>query len=308
VTVHPIALAVWQRSARHWKRKAAALVLAFLMWLFVSTSETSIAQRSLLVPIATLGTQADQVVVGLPPFAEITVSGPTPRVDRLRPESFEAVIDLTGMTGNFQAPVVVTAPQGVTLERVNPGEVLGILERVTTKQVPVRVAYLGTAPEDVRLIAAPQPDVVTVRGRAPRLDRVSQVVVAIDAAPGERAGVPYAVDGAGRPIDQVTVEADLVTVTVTAEPVLVSRELPLELAAPELRGLLEAVLDRATVMVVGPPSRIESLHALAAHIDVPTEGLAGGRYTRPVRVAAPEGVTVVGDVTATVIVADPQPE
>jgi len=241
--------------------------------------------------------------VGVPEWAEITVSGPAPRIDRLRPESFEAVIDLTGMTGNFQAPVDVTAPQGVVLERVNPGEVLGILKRMTTKQVPVQVVWLGVVPLDLRLAAVPRPDVVTVRGRAPRLDRVAQVVVPVDAEAGERAGVAYATDSAGRPVDQVTVEGDVVTVTVMAEPLYVARDVALELEPPDLPRLLEATLDRTSVRVVGSPSRVEALHGLAARIERPTEALDGGRYTLPVTIDAPDGVAVVEGVTATVVVA-----
>jgi YbbR domain-containing protein len=292
--------ALLHRLAHQWPRKVAAVLLAFLMWIFVSTAETGTAQRSLLVPITTLGNTPDQVVVGLPPFAEVTVSGPTNRVDRLRPESIEAVIDLTGRSGDFQAPVVVTPPQGVVLERVNPNEVLGILERVTSKQVPVQVVYLGTAPADVRLRSVPEPDVVTVRGRAPRLERVAQVIVAVDPEGGEDVVAPYAADAAGRPVDEVTVAPASVTVTTAAEPVLVRREVALELEAPGHPRVLEAVLDRETAVVAGPPTVVGAIATLTASVDLPTEGPPGGRYTLPVTLATPDGVVNVSEVTATV--------
>jgi YbbR domain-containing protein len=292
--------ALLHRLAHQWPRKVAAVLLAFLMWIFVSTAETGTAQRSLLVPITTLGNTPDQVVVGLPPFAEVTVSGPTNRVDRLRPESIEAVIDLTGRSGDFQAPVVVTPPQGVVLERVNPNEVLGILERVTSKQVPVQVVYLGTAPADVRLRSVPEPDVVTVRGRAPRLERVAQVIVAVDPEGGEDVVAPYAADAAGRPVDEVTVAPASVTVTTAAEPVLVRREVALELEAPDHPRLLEAVLDRETAVIAGPPTVVGAIATLTASVDLPTEGPPGGRYTLPVTLATPDGVVNVSEVTATV--------
>ncbi len=293
--------ALLARLAHQWPRKVAAVVLAFVMWLFVSTAETGTAQRSMLVPITTLGNTPDQVVVGLPPFAEVTVSGPTNRVDRLRPESIEAVIDLTGLSGDFQAPVVVTPPQGVALERVNPNEVLGILERVTTKQVPVQVVYLGTPPADVRLRSASDPDVVTVRGRAPRLERVAQVIVAVDPTDGVDAAVPYAADAAGRPVDEVTIAPASITVTTAAESVLVRREVELELELEERPPrLVSATLDQESVVVAGPPTVVAALGTLRASVDVPTEGLAGGRYTRPVTISTPSGVVVVSEVTATV--------
>jgi YbbR domain-containing protein len=288
------------RLAHQWPRKLAAILLAFLMWIFVSTAETGTAQRSMLVPITTLGNAPDQVVVGLPPFAEVTVSGPTNRVDRLRPESIEAVIDLTGRSGNFQAPVVVTPPQGVALERVNPNEVLGILERVTTKQVPVQVVYLGSPPADVRLRSIPDPDVVTVRGRAPRLDRVAQVIVAVDPVDGVDEAAPYPADAAGRPVDEVTISPAVVSVATEAEAVLVRREVPLELEPTEGPRLREVRLDHESVVVAGPPTVVAAIATLAARVDLPTEGLPGGRYTRSVTVETPPGVMSVSDVTATV--------
>jgi hypothetical protein len=67
------------------------------------------------------------------------------------------VLDLSGSSGDFAAPVGVSPPQGVVLERVNPAEVLGILERVATRQVPVTVVHLGDAPADVRLFSVAEP-------------------------------------------------------------------------------------------------------------------------------------------------------
>lgn len=289
------------RVIQQWPRKLAAAFLAFVMWLFVSTTETGTAQRSMLVPITTLGDTADQVVIGQPPFAEVTVSGPTNRVDRLRPESFEAVIDLTGLSGDFQAPVVVTAPQGVVLERVNPNEVLGILERVTTKQVPVQVVHLGSAPADMRLRSLAEPDVVSVRGRAPRLERVARVIAAVDASDGEIVVTPYAADAFGRPVEEVTVAPNAIAVATVAEGVLVRREVPLQLERPEAERLVEVTLDQATVIVAGPPTMVAAIDRLAARVDLPELGLPGGRYTLSVTVVTPPGIVAFGTPSATAV-------
>lgn len=296
----PSARSVLARLVRHWPRKIAAGLLAFVMWTFVTTTETTTAQRSMLVPITVDGRSADQVVVGLPQFAEVTVSGPSNRVDRLRPESIEATIDLTGLTGNFQATVAVTPPQGVVLERVNPAEVLGILERVTSKQVPVQVVYLGTTPADVRVVSWAEPDVVTVRGRAARLERVAQVLVAVDPAGGEEVVAPYAADAAGRPVDEVAVEPQSVLVETVTEGVLVRREVPLELAFDARERLVEVRLDQERAVVAGPPTVVAGLGVVVARVELPADGLPEGRYTRAVTLELPQGVVPADGVTATV--------
>lgn len=292
---------LWGRLVRHWPRKLAATLLAFLMWLFVSTTETTTTQRSLLVPITVEGSDPEQAVVGIPAFAEVSVSGPSNRIDRLRPESIDAVIDLAGVTGEFQVPVDVTPPQGVVLERVNPAEVIGLLEAVVSKRVPVQVVHLGSPPDDLRVHSATDPAVVTVRGRAPRIERSTQAIVAVVASEGDALIAPFAADAAGRPVEDVTVEPERVLVSTSLEPVLVRREVPLRLVPPSHPRLVEASLDQPTVVVAGPPSVVATLEALDALVDLPTESPPTGRYTRPVTVETPSGVVSVGTVTATVV-------
>ena len=291
---------LWQRVAFQWPLKLAALGLGFVMWAFVTTSDTTIAQRSLLVPITVEGIAPDLVPIGVPELAEVTVSGSSQRLDRLRPEGIEAVLDLTGLTGDFAAPVSVSPPQGVVLERVNPAEVLGILERVATHEVPVTVVHLGTPPADVRLRSEAEPGGVTVRGRSARLERVVQALVAVDAREGAFEATPFAADAAGRPVDEVSVSPGSVTVTTSAESLLAQRELPLRLLPLVVGGVSGVEPSHTSVPVVGPPSVIAGLDELVGAIALPTERPEAGRYTLAVNVATPSGVTLLEEVTVSV--------
>ncbi len=291
---------LWQRSIFRWPRKLAALGLAFLMWIFVTGSDTTIAQRSMLVPITVEGIAADLVPIGIPEVAEVTVSGSSQRLDRLRPESVEAVLDLSGLSGDFTAPVSVSPPQGVVLERVNPAEVLGILERVATREVPVTIVHLGAQPADGRLHSLAEPDVVTVRGRSARLERVTQVLVAVDARQEQSSAAPFAADATGRPVDDVAVTPNTVTVTTSVERLLVRREVPLRLLPLVINHVGEVVLSHETVELVGPPSVLDQLDELVGAIALPTERPPPGRYTLAVNVATPAGVSLLGEVTASV--------
>lgn len=296
---------LWRRTVVHWPRKLAALGLGFVMWAFVSTTETPIAQRSLLVPIEVEGIAADLVPIGVPEVAEVTVSGPSPRLDRLRPESIEAVLDLSGLTGDFAAPVRVSPPQGVVLERVTPAEVLGILERVASREVPVTVVHLGTAPPDVKLISQAEPATVTIRGRGARLERVTQALVAVDPAQEDLEAAPFPADAAGRPVDEVTVTPAQVRVRTIAEPLLVRREVPLRLLPLVVDGVGEVQVSHERVPLVGPPSQVEPLQEVVGAIALPTERPEPGRYTLPVNVATPTGVSLLENVTVSVRYGDP---
>ena len=296
---------LWRRTVVHWPRKLAALGLGFVMWAFVSTTDTTIAQRSLLVPIEVEGIAADLVPIGVPEVAEVTVSGPSPRLDRLRPESIEAVLDLSGLAGDFAAPVRVSPPQGVVLERVTPAEVLGILERVASREVPVTVVHLRAAPTDAKLISHAEPATVTVRGRGARLERVVQALVAVDPAREETEAAPFPADAAGRPVDEVTVIPAQVRVRTTAEALLVRREVPLRLLPLVVSGVSDVQVSHERVPLVGPPSLVQPLQEIVGAIALPTERPEPGRYTLPVNVATPSGVSLLEDVTVSVHYAEP---
>jgi hypothetical protein len=296
---------VLTRIVHQWPRKLAAIGLAVLMWAFVSTTDATIGQRSMLVPITVEGIAPDLVPIGIPEFAEITVTGPTQRLDRLRPESIEAVLDLSGRSGDFAAPVGVSPPQGVTLERVTPAEVLGILERVATRQVPVTVVFLGTPSADVRLFGTPEPATVDVRGRGARLDRVAQAIVAVDVGLEVATVAPYPADAAGRPVDEVTVIPASVTVAMRSEAVLIQREVPLRLLPVVIGGVTEVTPSHATVAVVGPPTLVSALQEVVASAVLPTQRPPPGRYTLDVNLATPSGVAVLDDVSVSVMYVEP---
>jgi len=296
---------LWARLSYQWPRKAAAVALAFVMWAFVSTSDTTVAQRSLLVPITVEGIASDLVPIGIPEVAEVTLSGTSQRLDRLRPEGIEAVLDLSGLSGDFAAPVVVTPPQGVVLERVNPAEGLGILERVATREVPVTVVSLGVTSADVRVVTSAEPNSVSVRGRGARLERVTQVLVAVDASQDSVTVAPFPADANGRPVDEVSVTPATIEVSIAREAVLAEVTLPLRLLPLGVGGVSDVRASHDAVRVVGPPTLLASLTELVGAAELPTERPPAGRYTLAVNVATPSGVSVLDRVDVSVTYEQP---
>ncbi|MFN2321535.1 MAG: YbbR-like domain-containing protein [Trueperaceae bacterium] len=282
------------RLIDHWPRKVGAVAAALFVWLIVATDATTTAQRSLLVPLVVEGVDADRLAVGLPELVEVTVSGTSNRIDRLRPESFDAVLDLADVVGAFQVEVSIAPPQGIVLERVAPSEVIGELETVAISEVPVRVTVAGALGPDERLAATATPETAQVRGRASIVERVVAVVVPVAAEDARTAlattVAPYAVDAAGRPVLDVTVAPDQVAVTIAVEPVRVERRVPLAVVAPTAAGWSDLQDAPTDVLVTGPATTLDALAVVEAVVQFPTEIPAGGRYTRPLTLALPEGV------------------
>jgi YbbR domain-containing protein len=289
-----------------WPQKLGAVLLASLVWLFVTVNDTSITQRSLFVPITVDGLAPDSVVTGLPEFVEITISGPGGQIDRLRQDNFEAVLDLTGEIGAFEVPIRVLSPQGVELRRVNPSDVIGTVEAVTQKLMPVDPVVLGSAPADVRLDAATLPVEVVVRARSSTLAQVARVLVPINPVPGNRNSTAFAVNSAGQPVSGVTLQPGIVQVEVSVQQIQMERLLPVELETPSIPGFtVTARMEQPEARLVGPPSVINALEVVAGTVSLPTEGAEPGGYTLPVTLKLPEGVHLLGAPSATVRLSRP---
>ena len=321
-----------RRWLERWPQKLAALGLAVLFWVFVSTDETVTTQRSLLVPLNLLGLSANQIPVGVPDTVEVTVSGPGPRMDALRGENLDAVLDLRGAENEFQRNVNVFPPQGLSLVRVNPSEVIGFVETQSSKQVPVRVVYLGagatggagtdaatnpaagagTAPgTDILVTPIVTPGEVTVRGRTDTLQEVTAALAlvdgnadgesAADAGAGGLSAAPYAVDASGQPVVGVTLEPATVAVTLRQEPVLHLRTLPLTLSLPDVSPFVieSSALSAAEVELAGPLERLSELEAVTATVEPATLPTQPGGYTLPLTLSLPEGVTALDTPTVT---------
>lgn len=293
-----------RRAVHHWPRKLGALLVALTVWLVVTTDETAISQRSLLVPIVVEGLGGDLVAAGLPDVVEVTVSGPSARIDRLRPESFEAVLELSDVVGDFQADVQVAGPQGITLERVNPNEVIGVLEAITNRAVPVRAAVIGAVGPDERLRPSVEPGEARVRGRATIVAQVAAVVAPIlaeEARGGLATTAPlHAIDADGRPLLELVVTPERVAVDVAVEDVLVERRVPLTLFAPGVPGWSDPTGAPADVAIAAPATVLEDLDEVGASVDLPTDPPASGRYTRPLALALPPGAVALEAPTVSV--------
>jgi YbbR domain-containing protein len=289
-----------RRLINNWPQKLGALILALVLWYFVSTDETVIVQRSLLVPLQVEGLRPGQIAIGIPEVVEVTVSGPDARVNALRAESFDAILSLRNAEGEFERPVTINMQQGLNLVRVVPTEVIGLIESEREKVVPVDVALRGGTPPDTHLRLVPSAQEVRVRGRADPLEAVVVAMAPVPAEAGEHRVMLYPADANGKPVREVVVEPNEITVTVESEPVLHRREVPVVLEAPDVRPLLliEAALEPSLLEVVGPREALEQLETVTARATLPTNALRSGRYTLEARPLLPEGVYALGELRA----------
>lgn len=287
-----------KRAVHNWPAKVIAFVLAFVIWLLINTSDTSTAQRSFVLPLEVEGVLENVVPVGIPDVVEVSVSGPTSRIDRLRPDLVQVVLDVSDATGAFQRGIQVQLPQGVDLVSVTPSEVIGTLEGAISREFPVTISQ--TAPFGALYSGLLEPGEVQVSGQASVIDRVAQVQVLVS-EPGEHTLTPIAFDEAGRPVSQVRFEPPTLTVEMRTAAALQQVSVPLTVSLAGSAPVAIQSVSHGTVNIIGPPDVVQELSALEGTVSAPAGAMPGGRYTAQVIIGVPEGVFVADTVTASLV-------
>lgn len=281
-----------QGLLHNWPVKLAALLVGTLAWYLVGLGSDEIGQTTLSVPVTVEGLSENQTPIGVPETVLVEASGRSNRVTRLRPENFDATLDLSGVSGSFQRQIAVVAPQGISVLRVTPTEASGTVETISSQRWPVTVALLEPLPSDSLLQAGAEPAEVNVRGRSSLLEQLVAVRAVASASPGAQQVPLVLVDAQGQPLDELVTDPATVTVTVATTSVLHQKTVPLSVAPPEVEGFtVEAfTLTREMLSVVGTSDALAGLEALTGRLEPITGTPAAGEYTLAVEPELPEGV------------------
>jgi YbbR domain-containing protein len=285
---------VWASLVHNGYLKLGALLLALVFWVFVRNDNTLISQRTFRAPLNVEGLAANRTVPSLPERVTVRLSGPSSRIRALNPAGVDVVLNLRGVTGEFEEEVRVFPPQGISLISVTPREIIGTVEARAEKRVPVR-PLLAPAPAGAQIEVAPNPAEVVVRGAESSVMEVAEVVVPFDPEQPRDLAAPYAVAENGRPVAGVSVTPGEVRLQATRSDVLYSKRVPVSFSPTELPGLevRSAALLQTEVMLVGPQEALETLEGVSATLPE-TPPLRPGRYTLDVTLELPEGVAAVG--------------
>lgn len=296
------------RLRRDWPGKVGAVVVACVLWFVATSDPESTAQRSLLVPLEVTGAEANEVAVGVPSRVEVVVSGPSERMNRLESDEVDAFLDLTDVDGEFAQTVDARVPASLRLVGVVPSEVIGRLEAVRSRELPIRVTVASASDDQTVASVRVEPERATVEARDLVLEQVDAVVaarIAIDEA--VQSVVLVAVDSDGVPIPEARVVPPRAAVEITLERrnTVVTRPVVVTPPSSELITI-ESVVP-AVVALVGPPGRLDAIVEVSGRVPGATSSLPSGRYDLPVRLDLPPDVASRDQVLATVLIRSTPP-
>ncbi|MDZ7800647.1 MAG: CdaR family protein [Trueperaceae bacterium] len=292
---------ILRRLRRDWPGKLAAIAAALVLWWVASTNPDTTAQRSLLVPLQVTGAAEDEVTVGVPARVEVVVTGGSERMERLSARDIEAVLDLSGASGEFSRRIEARAPTALRVERVVPDEVIGRLEAMRRAEFLVRPRVEPAPAGEVFATVHVTPERAVVEARDPVLADVDGVVAwrPGDAPTGGEA-VLLAVDAGGRPVAETHVVPEVATLEVVREPRWARSLVAVSVTPPsDPRVRIEGVTP-GEVELIGPVGAADEVETVDGRVPDATAMLPPGRYDLPVRLALPDGVVAAGSVTAQV--------
>jgi YbbR domain-containing protein len=109
----------------------------------VTPIESSLTVRRQVVP---QGLAPELVALPQPDSVDVIVSGPLPKLDGLRPEDVQVVVNLVSLTaGTYQLVPVVTTPEGIKVESVVPEKIqVDLIWRATA--TPTQTATPAPSP------------------------------------------------------------------------------------------------------------------------------------------------------------------
>ncbi|MFW6097803.1 MAG: YbbR-like domain-containing protein [Chloroflexota bacterium] len=249
-----------------------SLVLASLIWGIAVRANDPVNQLPLRLAVEPIARPADSSVSISPDVVDIIVEGPESIIDDLTTADFTAEVDLSDVsTGQTQVPVTIRHNiEGVQIAFQLPEEVTVQVERIVSRDIPVRVELRGEAGRGY-VLDEPfvDPAVITVTGSASRVESLveARVTVFLDNPQQDtivtRRPVFYDRQGNIAGVNNLELSAEEVDVTVpvdqlagyAAKPIIVDWQGE---PAPGYR-LLDVRVEPDSVLLTGNPARLDAL-------------------------------------------------
>lgn len=294
---------------------ALAIILSLVVWVNATYQNDSPYEDFFgdPIPVQVLNAPAGLVATNDPAETiRIRIKTFTSTWGTLSVNDFSATADWDDIgEGMHSVPIQVTSSDPtVTIISVHPQVSyvrLEPLQRVT-KQVSVDLRERDDVPMGYR-VQEPEidPGMITIEGASSAVERVAQIIVPISLANQrttlERVVEPIAVDESGRPVNNVWMSPQRVTVRVPIERRENYREMAVRARTQgqPARGYFVSGVNvvPATITIVGPPSVIDAMGSLvdvAEDIDVTG---ATRMVAERIELSLPEGVSVLGSTEGT---------
>ncbi len=165
----------WLRH--NWELKLLSLLIATLLWLYVTAIQLPQITRVFLVPIHYYGLRSDLLIDKKEEYVSIYLKGPQNIIDQLKPEQLNVFLDLSKIKGpgKYPVPVDVSVQSGLNLVKIEP-DVLNVeVFEAVTKFFLIKPTFLG---EEVKKYSIDfRPNLIKVKGKRDEVNHIRYVTL-----------------------------------------------------------------------------------------------------------------------------------
>jgi YbbR domain-containing protein len=170
---------IWKRNITY---KLLAVLLAALLWFYVTNLQNLTDDRNLTVPILYYNLKEGLVVENKPKEIEIKIRGPHSIVNLLSSKDIKASVDLAkAKLGENDYFVEVILPSGVERVHSQPSSIKLLIDEIREKQLPIEVVTKGkVAASYSSFEPLLEPSTVLVKGARRMLQNIETAQVTVN--------------------------------------------------------------------------------------------------------------------------------
>jgi YbbR domain-containing protein len=265
--------------AKNWWLKLSALLLSFALWLVVRGDD---GERVFIVPLTVQVPRNMEIANERPSSVEVTAAGGSTLSGRLPEMTY--TIDLHDAAEGSH--IVPLTPDGVwfnptadvRIVRVNPARVSIVLERIISREVPVRVPLQGNPPAGMEVYQVTVvPETVSISGRRSQVDLVREATAAPVAVSGKKESFQTKVNFRLQSDDIHAIPAEArVTVELGVRRMEQTVTVPVAVSDPESYSVSPLAIA-VSVLVPATLNRKLAPEDFKAVVAVPAEGWPGSQ-------------------------------
>ena len=289
---------------RNFFKKLIALVIAFIMWVYVMADQDPAIEGSYAVPLTISNAPYEFIALCDVKTVELKANGPRSYFAKYDANAFRVFANLEGLgEGEHTITPQVVMPQGFDLLEILPGTVKVKLDPLIEQQMPIEITTSGAVSQDsiIKEIYKSM-DFVTVVGPKSFVEQTAKVLGSVNLSNNTSSfevQIPmHAVDNKGNIVSRVRVVPSVITVSVDIESGLKKRIVPIvpELSVAEGWELTKITVEPAQIEITGAESVINSIVTLkTTAVSVQT----GQRlFKSNLKLVVPDGVTAKAEEVA----------
>ena len=283
---------------RNFLKKLIALIVAFLMWVYVMADQDPAINDSYVVPLTISNAPYEFIPLCDDKTVKIETRAPRSYFVKYDANAFRVFANLEGLEeGEHVITPQVVMPQGFELIEIMPSTVTVKLDPLIEQQMPIEVTTSGTLSSDSAIRGIEKSmDAVTVVGPKTFVEQVAKVVGTVNLSNNTSSfetQIPmHAVDDKSNAITRVRVVPSVVTVSVDVESGIKRKIVPVvpELTVADGWELTKITVEPAQIEISGSESVVNSVVTLKT---TPVSVQTGQRiFKSNLNLIVPEGITV----------------